>query len=396
MQIIVLGMHRSGTSTVTRLINMMGAHVGEEDELIGQNEENPKGFWERKDVIALNDQILHAHKASWNNLTHWTHLADKEVGFPNDELRAECDYIIAHLNKHQHWVIKDPRLCQTLPMWMTELQRPILVHVHRDPMEIAMSLHKRNGILLQHGLMLWQYSASAVLNLMQHHAVIHVHYKDVLEKPMETTQFLFDAIVKQHQANYDQEDAKHKILYGEDAPDEEAHLAEMAPEHALEMPRENDVLGFIEPSLYRSKADEIDSDQIMTVKQKALLEAIESQQAIESVQAIAPLAAELMQESQEKLRLKHINSQMQDNYTRSMTTIKEQEMRIKELWGDLNAANLNTERLQTIYDEQCRINAELRTQISILGSHSDELKKIKSSKLWRIRNLILRQTSPRE
>ena len=55
MQLIVLGMHRSGTSVLARLLNLMGAYFGPEGSSTGANEENHKGFWERRDVRNLND-----------------------------------------------------------------------------------------------------------------------------------------------------------------------------------------------------------------------------------------------------------------------------------------------------------------------------------------------------
>ena len=58
MQLIILGMHRSGTSMVTRLVNMMGAYFGPEGVSLGANDENPKGFWERRDVLDLDEALL--------------------------------------------------------------------------------------------------------------------------------------------------------------------------------------------------------------------------------------------------------------------------------------------------------------------------------------------------
>lgn len=52
MQLVILGMHRSGTSGVTRLLNMAGAYFGPPGIATDANEENPKGFWERRDVRA--------------------------------------------------------------------------------------------------------------------------------------------------------------------------------------------------------------------------------------------------------------------------------------------------------------------------------------------------------
>jgi hypothetical protein len=51
MQILGLGMHRSGTSMVARLLNMMGAYFAPEGVEIPAYPEGPKGFWERQDVL---------------------------------------------------------------------------------------------------------------------------------------------------------------------------------------------------------------------------------------------------------------------------------------------------------------------------------------------------------
>ena len=65
MQLIVLGMHRSGTSSVTRLLNLAGAYFGPEGIATDPNAENPKGFWERRDVRAVCDGLLHGGGYDW-------------------------------------------------------------------------------------------------------------------------------------------------------------------------------------------------------------------------------------------------------------------------------------------------------------------------------------------
>jgi len=65
MQLIVLGMHRSGTSSVTRLLNLAGAYFGPEGIATAPNEENPKGFWERRDVRSVCDTLLSSGGFDW-------------------------------------------------------------------------------------------------------------------------------------------------------------------------------------------------------------------------------------------------------------------------------------------------------------------------------------------
>ena len=65
MNIVIIGMHRSGTSMIAGVLAELGYHVGYEDELIGKGEENPMGFFERKDFRNINDKILHENGFDW-------------------------------------------------------------------------------------------------------------------------------------------------------------------------------------------------------------------------------------------------------------------------------------------------------------------------------------------
>ena len=76
MQLFVIGMHRSGTSLVARLLNLAGAYFGPEGSSIGANEENPKCFWERPDVVEINGKMDETNK-TLNGLTVKTAVIEK-------------------------------------------------------------------------------------------------------------------------------------------------------------------------------------------------------------------------------------------------------------------------------------------------------------------------------
>src|SRR5262245_1699797 len=133
MQIVVLGPHRSGTSLVTRLINLMGAYFGDESDAIDTAEDNPKGFWERKDVVEADDAILRAFGCAWDDLFEWNFDAPAS-SLPAD-VQTTVRAAIERLDQHATWVVKDPRLCLTLPFWRPYLSRPVRVVVSRDPGE---------------------------------------------------------------------------------------------------------------------------------------------------------------------------------------------------------------------------------------------------------------------
>ena len=69
--ILVLGMHRSGTSALTGALGLCGAWVGEEPELTGANIENPRGFWERRDARQVCDRLLQTAGAEWWKVTNF-------------------------------------------------------------------------------------------------------------------------------------------------------------------------------------------------------------------------------------------------------------------------------------------------------------------------------------
>ena len=154
MQILVLGMHRSGTSAFTRLINMMGADMGPA-HLIGEPAaDNEKGFWERTDVSQLNDRLLAGFDCTWDEIAGFTQeqLAERLT----DELRQQLQRIIFQMDTHRPWVLKDPRLCLTLPVWRPWMEVPVCVLPYRAPLEVAQSLQARNGLSLTHGIALWE------------------------------------------------------------------------------------------------------------------------------------------------------------------------------------------------------------------------------------------------
>jgi GT2 family glycosyltransferase/glycosyltransferase involved in cell wall biosynthesis len=178
MQIIVLGMHRSGTSATARLINLMGASVGHPDLIGRPAQDNAKGFWERSDVRDLNDRLLARNSASWDDPT----VAGLSVD-PAPEDATELANIIFALDADRPWVVKDPRLCLTFPIWRPLLEAPVCVFPLRHPEEVAGSLRERNGFPATLSLALWErYTLSAIASA-RGLPVIWVDYSRLVAQP---------------------------------------------------------------------------------------------------------------------------------------------------------------------------------------------------------------------
>lgn len=183
--IIVLGMHRSGTSAFTGMLNIHGVHLGKRlYDLIG--EDNPRGYWEHKDILALHEKLLGMIHSSHDDISFLPEMWWNDIRIA--PLKAEiCQIIAEDFNGHEPWGIKDPRLCRLLPLWLLLLQElriaPAFVHMVRNPLEVAASLKKRDHdkYSLNKALILWLHHNIEALQATRGYTRIVVLYDDLLK-----------------------------------------------------------------------------------------------------------------------------------------------------------------------------------------------------------------------
>jgi hypothetical protein len=154
--VLVLGMHRSGTSALARIVNFLGATMPR--HLIPANKWNQRGYWESAPLVTLHDQLLAALDSTWDDWRtpgkSWkeSDTANRFAG--KLRLMIDEEYGAAPL-----FVLKDPRICRTLPYWMSILEKsgirsaPIIIV--RNPLEVAESLKARDGMSFEKAMLLW-------------------------------------------------------------------------------------------------------------------------------------------------------------------------------------------------------------------------------------------------
>lgn len=185
MGVLVLGMHRSGTSALTRVLNLLGLDAGRE-VLMGASESNPTGHWEVERLTSFNDRLLDQLGGRWDAPPPTAPevlalLADGDVG---DEAAA----LHAEVFADGHWVWKDPRVCLLLPFWRAVLRRgggdlPHEVVALRDPREVAASLAARDGMTFRYGAALWERYTRTLLRDLSGQRVCFVPYERLLAEP---------------------------------------------------------------------------------------------------------------------------------------------------------------------------------------------------------------------
>ncbi|HEX4689357.1 MAG TPA: sulfotransferase [Solirubrobacteraceae bacterium] len=145
--VVVLGFHRSGTSMTTELLHRLGAHVGPLDGLLAADAlDNPRGYWEPRRLIELNDQLLAALGGSAIDPPRLDAGWQRDPSL--DMLRREAAaWLASTFGEAPVWALKDPRLCLTLPFWQELLAEHTddvrYVLCLRSPVETAASLLRR-------------------------------------------------------------------------------------------------------------------------------------------------------------------------------------------------------------------------------------------------------------
>jgi hypothetical protein len=194
--ILILGMHRSGTSALTRALNMMGAYVGETEDLLPAHPiDNPSGYWERIQLVVEHDRFLAECGHAWDKLANFdVRRIDAEC---RENLAARLKGILGGIaTPDAPLLFKDPRLCVLLPIWHTLLDEPVHIVAVRDPCEIAASLlESHRGTYTSHFLLaLWEKYLRAALEELRGRQALFVSYSRLLTEPAIQSSRLLDGL----------------------------------------------------------------------------------------------------------------------------------------------------------------------------------------------------------
>lgn len=154
--VIILGMHRSGSSILTRLFGALGCDLPSDS--LKATAENRLGYWESEAVRELNDEVLQSAGSSWNDWRPFNpDWYDSPLRRPFVERGRQA--LRDAFGAPNLFALKDPRICRLVPLWFEILEsegiRPAVVIALRNPEEVANSLLRRDGFSHDEGLLLW-------------------------------------------------------------------------------------------------------------------------------------------------------------------------------------------------------------------------------------------------
>jgi len=155
--LVVVGMHRSGTSATTGALQCLGVSLGAR-LYAGQAGINPKGYFEHSDIADANDEALLSIGSGWDDILPrpdgW--WLDPSLAPHGERLRG---IVGREIDKAPLFAVKDPRVCRLLAWWHTWLQAdgvaPVYLFVVRAPAQVCGSLQRRDGFSAAKSQLLW-------------------------------------------------------------------------------------------------------------------------------------------------------------------------------------------------------------------------------------------------
>ena len=178
--VVVLGMHRSGTSLCSHILGRLGIAMADQPEA---QPSNPKGQWERPEIVDRHDRILALFGRGYLTPLHDLPLPsgwwlDPAVG----EIRREIvSFLEQKLVAGAPFGFKDPRTARLLPLWhqiFDELRLdPKIILCVRSPAQVARSLEERDGLPSDLGEHRWFVYTAEILRHLRNFATCVIEYE---------------------------------------------------------------------------------------------------------------------------------------------------------------------------------------------------------------------------
>ncbi len=193
--IVILGMHRSGTSAAAKALTCLGVDLG--DDFIPPCKDNPKGFYEDIEITQLNIEMLEVIGQHWFSLSLVSE-SDVEKLVALGYLERAVDLLKQKITVVNVFGFKDPRLSKLLKFWKLVFARIDCdiryVFCLRHPLSVANSLYQRNKTPIHKGYLLWLSYNLSIVSESENVTLIALDYDQLMEQPLISLQRLADEL----------------------------------------------------------------------------------------------------------------------------------------------------------------------------------------------------------
>ena len=379
--LVVLGMHRSGTSAIARGLQVLGASLG--DALVPAGFDNPKGFWEDRDILRINEALLAELQSAYDHVG----LLDPDERSPviaalENDARTALAQKFAQVD---FFALKDPRLARLLPFWQRVFVAADLsvayVIALRNPLSVADSLARRNGFDRVKSALLWQEHLLAAVHHTQGQRRIVVDYDRLLDDPEAAFRRIAEQVgigpvhpeaLREYQANFLDVGLRHTRYTREDvrdAPDLPAGARALYP---LLADCAEDGRSLDDPALVRLVA--------------------EQREALRSIGPVLDMLGRLDARVQSQEQRMAYQEQRLGEQDRVRSEIEQALTRVGEAHAQAHGEvqRLSKERVEQeekIAELQAQA-VELQSQVAELSVRAAELLALRATRLWRLRDTL--------
>ena len=190
--ILILGMHRSGTSALTRVVSLMGAALPK--SILGKNHSNLRGHWESEVLIKSHEAFLARFDSDWKD---WQRLKmPRKTSLKAQSFIEEFQTLLeSEFSKADDvWLVKEPRICRFASLYIDALKEASeslhSVIMVRNPLEVAASLEARDDMNKLDALHLWLTHMLEAEIATRGERRSMIAYDDFLMSPVKTAQKL--------------------------------------------------------------------------------------------------------------------------------------------------------------------------------------------------------------
>lgn len=144
--IIVLGMHRSGTSYLASVVGAIGVNIG--TSLLEAAPDNPRGYFEDKDFVEFQADVLTRVLPAQGAGSSLGNILARDIDRIEltSEERARAERLTTMREGQRFWGWKDPRTCLLLDFWLERYPQATLIAVYRHPLEVYSSIIRRQKL----------------------------------------------------------------------------------------------------------------------------------------------------------------------------------------------------------------------------------------------------------
>jgi hypothetical protein len=184
--VYVLGMHRSGTSALARVVDLLGVPLAD-GKMLRPSEANPAGYWEPEYLVGFNEWLLRKLGGGWSApppleiSAHAAHLLRDQMPAARELFRS--------LHPGDQWAWKDPRNCVLLPFWRAALDdRAVALLAYRNPAEVVASLDRQGQISEENAFWLWERYVRSAMFASRDIPRLVVDYADLVAQPEQAVE----------------------------------------------------------------------------------------------------------------------------------------------------------------------------------------------------------------